>query len=419
MRAFIASRYPALLSSRFRRYWLGSFASVGGTQLIILGQGWLIFELTGSALQLGYLGVAASVPNIVITLVGGVIADRFDKRRIIIVTSALGAVLLSTLAALDYADVVAVWHVLAVAGLFSLVTGLDWPARSAIYPYLVERHALMSAVALNAFNWQATRMAIPALGGLLMAVSDTWVVFAIGALGFSAMSVVMWSLQVDVPGTRHESALRQLRDGFRFIAAHALFKWLLFGVFVGMFFSHSYVQIMPLFADLLGGDERVYGVLLTAGGIGSIIGTLLIGGLHQSERMGWVMLGGAVTSALATMAFAAAAQAGWLWSALSLAVVAAGLASVFMITAMTVLQMSVPDVLRGRVMGIHSINFSLAPLGGLFLGALADAATAFAAVAVGCTVYIVVILGIGLLQPMIRNLGREPIEELPVPAERR
>jgi MFS family permease len=109
---------------------------VGATQLIMLGQAWLIFELSGSALQLGVLGAAAALPNILMTLAGGVIADRFDKRRILMCTS-LFTMLLALLAWLDLTGQVAVWHVLAIAALFSLTTGLDWPVRVSLYPELV------------------------------------------------------------------------------------------------------------------------------------------------------------------------------------------------------------------------------------------------------------------------------------------
>ena len=145
----IVDRYPALGFSRYRRYWLASFASVGATQLITLGQGWLIFELSGSAVTLGLLGAAAAIPNILMTLLGGVIADRLDKRRIMMYTSLAITCLLAGLAWLDYSGIVAVWHVLTIAALVSLITGLDWPARVSFFARLVERHAFMCAVAVD------------------------------------------------------------------------------------------------------------------------------------------------------------------------------------------------------------------------------------------------------------------------------
>ena len=415
MRSFIAERYPALLSPYYRRYWLGSFASVGATQFITLGQGWLIFELTGSALQLGYLGVAAALPNIAMTLAGGVIADRFDKRKILIVTSAACAALLAILAALVFTGVVAVWHVLLISALFSLVTGLDWPARVAIYPYLVERTAMMSAVALNAFIWQATRMAIPALGGLLIAWFDTSLVFALASLGFLAMFWVILTLPVRVPAVAAEPPWQQLWQGMHYIWHHPLFLWLLTATFVGMFFCNAYVQIMPVFADLLGGNEQIFGLLLTIGGVGSIMGTLFMGSFHSHHRLGWIMLASAVLSVVTTTAFAMAAQAGSLAVTLVFAFLAAASSSVFMVTSMSVLQISVPDELRGRVMGIHTIGYSLIPLGGLFLGALTERFSAQGAVAIGCAVYLVVLIFIAISQPEVRRLGQRPITVLSAP----
>ena len=164
----------------FRRFWLGSAASVGAFQLLIMGQGWLVYELSGSPLQLGYLGAASSIPTIAAALVGGVIADRVDRRRMLIATSSIIAGLLALLALLDGAGVVQVWHVLAIAASIALILGLDFPSRQSFFPSLIRREHMMSAVALNSILWQGSRMFLPALGGMVIALTDTWVVFAAG-----------------------------------------------------------------------------------------------------------------------------------------------------------------------------------------------------------------------------------------------
>lgn len=412
-RAIIA-RYPALGFPRFRRYWFASFASVGATQLVTLGQGWLIFELSGSALQLGVLGAAASVPNILMTLLGGVIADRFDRRRILITTSALTAALLALLTFLDFSSLVTVWHVLTIAAVISLISGLDWPARASIFPLLLDRYAYLSGSAMNAFIWQSTRMAIPAAGGLIIAVAgDTWPIFALATIGFLVMSIVLTTIHVEVPPTAHESPIEQLKEGFRFIFRTELFRWLLGLTFIGMFFSQSYVQIMPVFADLLGTDEAGYGYLLSAGGLGSVVGTLLIGMVQESRRLGWIMLGGGVGSVLALVAFAVSMPLGSLPIALGLVFLIAGSAAAFMIISMTVLQLEVPDALRGRVMGIHTIGYSLVPLGGLFLGGLADSIGAGWAVITGAIVYLIAIAVTARSKPRILNLDGRTLQSTP------
>lgn len=411
MANYIVSRYPALGYPLYRRYWLGSFASVGATQLITLGQGWLIFELSGSALQLGVLGAAAALPNILMTLAGGVIADRFDKRRILMVTSLVTAALLALLAWLDASGRVAVWHVLAIAALISTITGLDWPVRVSLYPQLIERPAFMSAVALNSFIWQATRMAIPAVGGVVIAATDTAMVFAIGALGFLTMFVVMTSIPIAPSLSAGGSAWSQVREGVQFIWREPLFRWLIFVTFVGMFFSQSYNQIMPVFADLLNSGETGFGYLLSAGGVGSVVGTLLIGGVHRQQQLGALMLGAAALAALTAMGFAALSEFGSLLLALPAVFVAALFASVFMVSSMTVMQLKVPDALRGRVMGIHTMGFSLAPLGGLLLGALAERLGAAPAVWVGSGIYLAVVVWTWQRARVVRHLDGRQLEE--------
>ncbi len=404
----ILQRYPALSFRLYRRYWFASFASVGATQLIALGQGWLIFELTGSALQLGVLGAAASLPNIAMTLFGGVVADRFDKRQILRATSLSITLLLAVLAWLDFSEQVEVWHVITIAATFSAITGLDWPTRVAIYPHLVERSAFMSAVALNSFIWQATRMAIPALGGVIMYLADTWLIFAMAAAGFFTMFVVISGIHVKLPEPTESSPLQQLLEGLAYIWQSPLFKWLLLLTFVGMFFSQSYVQILPVFVGAIGKAEQAFGYLLSAGGLGSIVGTLLIGSIAAHRPIGHYMFLGAASSVVALAGFVFVAQAGWFTGALIMVFLAAACSSVYMIISMTILQMRVPDELRGRVMGIHTIGYSLVPLGGLFLGALAEQTDAGAAVLYGGAIYLVVLAGVWVTKTNLRTIRNEP-----------
>lgn len=404
----ILTRYPALGFARYRRYWLASMASVGAAQLMTLGQGWLIFELSGSALQLGYLGAAAAIPNLLMTLIGGVVADRFNKRKIMLCTSGLTCLLLVALAALDFSGTVQVWQVLTLAACISLITGLDWPVRVAIFPQLVERSAFVSAVALNSFVWQVTRMAMPALGGLVLAASDTWVIFALGAAGFATMFFTMAGLEIaDTPQPQKPaSPLSQVAQGLTFIWHTPLFRTLIILTFTGMFLSNSFVQILPVFADLLGAQELGYGLLLSAGGLGSIAGTLVIGALRSLEQPGLAMLSGAIASALLLILFALATLQGWFYVALFLVFASAATASVFMVATMTMLQLAVPDELRGRVMGIHTMGYSLIPLGGLSLGWLSLEFGSPGAVIISNLLFLLVLLGFGLLNPFVRQLDR-------------
>lgn len=156
-----ALRYPA-----YRAYWLGLLASVSGVQILRFGQFWLVYQLTGSPLPLGYVGLATGLPAVALNLFGGVLADRFDQRRLIIATQSITAGLIAILATLTLLDVVQVWHILLIAFGAGAVESFDQPARQSFYPHLIERHVMGSAVALNSAIWQGTRTIMPALAGV-------------------------------------------------------------------------------------------------------------------------------------------------------------------------------------------------------------------------------------------------------------
>jgi predicted MFS family arabinose efflux permease len=214
----------------------------------------------------------------------------------------------------------------------------------------------------------------------------------------------MVRMPLTLPGKHVGSTFSQVRQGLQFIAGHELFRWLILLSYGGMFFVSSYMQLMPAFAAKLGTGETGYGVLLSATGVGSVAGTLLVGGMKQVRALGLVLLGGALASALALYAFAFANVLGWFSLALATAFAGAVFTSLFMISAMTVMQLEVPDDLRGRVMGIHSITYSLMPLGGLMLGAIATASSIVTAVVIGATAFLLITCAVATFRPALRRL---------------
>ena len=399
----------ALHSPLYRRYWLGSLASIGATQLLMLGKGWLVFELSGSPLKLGLLGAAGAIPQILVTLFGGVLADRLDKRRVIMTTSLVICSLLLILAALDATGVVEVWHVIVIAALIGLTSGFDWPARQAFFPSLIDRKHMMSAVALNSVLWQGTRMVVPAIGGIVIAVSSTAVIFLAAAAGFFTMFLVLASFDVIHRVTERGNSLNQFAEGLKFIVTSKLFAILIPLTWIVTFFGVSFIQLMPVFAEILSVGERGFGFLLSASGVGSVTGTMLIVLVQNTRRLGWLILGGSLFASLALFGISVVTHyADAIQNAYALAISFVFLMSMFnsmyLISSMTVLQMRVPDALRGRVMGIHGITFSLISLGALFGGSVASAYTAPIAVAVGACIVMFAVLSVAATQSEIRNL---------------
>ena len=386
----IRERYPALTEPLYRRYWFASLASVGGTQLLMLGQGWVIYDLSGSTWDLGVLGAATSIPAILMTFWGGALADRYEKKRLLIYTSTMTAILCALLFILVLFGFAQVWHVWTIAALIAVISGIDWPTRQSFFPHLIKRSMMLSAVALNSILWQVTRMIMPAIGGLILAL-DMSLVFLLGAIGYALMTWALVGMPIHVPGSVADSTINQIKEGLRFIASESLFVYLLTLSFGGMLFASSYTTLMPAFAKLLGSQETGYGLLLSISGLGSIVGTAVVGSLTLNRSYGSVILWAALASGITLIGFSISTIASSFWIATVFVALNAAFTSISMVLLMTALQAAVPDQLRGRVMGIHSITYSLMPFGGLLLGALAVPLGAPYAVIISCLLFFVVI----------------------------
>ena len=403
-------RFDALASAPYRRFWLGSIASVGSTQLYFIAMAWLVFELSNSPLDLGLLGAATAIPNILATLIGGLVADRVNRRTILILTTGISTVLMLLLAALDATGLVRVWHVLLISGLLGLVQGFDFPARSSIFPSLIEPKQMLSAVALNSILWQGSRMIFPAIGGILIALTDTSLIFVLCGLGFITMLMVLCWLEVVQVIQAKADPWHEFKEGLRFVLHHRLFLTLILLTWISMFFGTSYIQIMPIFADILQSGERGYGLLISATGVGSVAGNLFISRFQQSRRLGLMMLSCAALAPFSLIGFSLVAGtlanvAGAFWLASLFAVMTAAFSSVFLVSSMTVLQLKVPDKLRGRVMGIHSITWSMIALGGLIAGALASKFSAPVAVVIGAVIVLSSVIWVTIRKLELLNLN--------------
>jgi MFS family permease len=402
-----SGRLGALSDSRYRRYWLGSMASVGGIQLVVLGQGWLIVNvLGGSAIALGLLGGATAVPTILITLFGGVLADRIDRRLLLMITALMSAALLLFLATLDATGIVQIWHVVVIAGVLGLVQGMDQPTRNAFFPALIRREDLGSAVALNAILWQSTRIVSPMIGGIAIALFNTAVVFYASAIGFIAMFVVLLTLRVPhTPQQTTRNILGELREGIGYIARTRLFAALILLTYAHMLLGMQYIQLMPLVANHYHVGSQGLGLLFTMVGLGAVSGTFITLRVQAGQSLGRTLLLAVAGAECLIVAFALAPT---YEVALALLFLASVCNSMFTISSMTALQMRVPDALRGRVMGIHGITFSMMPLGGLIGGAVAAYSDVRVAIGLGALVMLVVIAVVVTTEKEVVHLDGRP-----------
>ncbi|MBT3995719.1 MAG: MFS transporter [Chloroflexi bacterium] len=410
-RAKTVEKLGALSNAKYRRYWLGSLASVGAIQIVTMAQGWLIVDkLGGSTTDIGILGGATAIPTILISLFGGVLADRVDRRKLIMAVSIASTALLLLLAILDATGVILIWHVVVIAAAQGLVMGFDGPVRSSYFPLLIERKHMSSAVILGTVMWQFSRLVTPIIGGILITVGGTQSVFFIGVLGWASMLLVMISLKISSPPVvKTRNVLGDIVEGVKFILSRRDFVLLIGLTYSTHFFGMQYLQLMPFFAKRFGREADGFGIMLSALGLGALAGTFTVGKVRASPRVGYFMIGGTLTFTAAVVSFAFAPS---FYIALLFLFLGGLSNTIFFVVAMTTLQLRVPEQMRGRVMGIYTITFSFIPLGAVMGGYVASIYDERIAVAIGAAILATVFIVVGITQPIIRNLDGSKLEDV-------
>ena len=392
-RPHIPALGAALAHRDFRLFWAGAALSVAGRQAGMLVQAWLVFDITGSALQLGLIGFVRAVPSFVLGLAGGVVADRIDRRHLSMATTVGGAVIWAGLGALVLSGQLAVWHVLGAGFLAGAVGAFEGPARQSMFPHLVERRLLTNAVALVASINPAVRIVVPVIAGVLIDRAGTGVTGAAVALymvaGLYATATFMLFL-VRMPRVERSvsGGLQSLREGLGFLRVHGLLRFLLVMSFVHAFFGMAYLAMLPVFAAEFSEGETgsTLGVLHAVGGMGGLAGAMAMGGAKEGGRRGLVLIGAGVGFGASLILFSATP---WFLPGLVLLFFVSMANNVYEVVAQSTLHRQVPDDYRGRIMGFWGMQFNVVnPLGSLGMGLAATGIGAPLAVALGGAIVI-------------------------------
>lgn len=368
---------PALLRSlrhrNYRLFFSGQVISLTGTWMDTVAEAWLVYRLTNSALLLGVAAFASQIPVFLLAPLGGVLADRYDRRKILLWTQALSGIQAMILAILTLTHVVTIWHVIILATGLGIVNAIDMPTRQAFVVDMVSRDDLMNAIALNSSMFNGARVVGPAVAGIVVAaVGEGWCFFA-NAVSYLAVIAGLWMMKTK-RRQRHSqmpSAASQIKEGFRFVMGERPVRALLALLGVVSLFGMSYSVLMPVFAgQVLRGGAQSLGLLMGSAGVGALCGAVSLALKREVKGLGrWVMLGASGFGA-ALLLFG---QSRVLWIS-CLVLLAAGYAMmVQMSSSNTLIQSMVPDRLRGRVMALYSATFmGMAPLGALLAGTLAQ-----------------------------------------------
>lgn len=381
----ILDRLPALKVRNFQLFFAGQLISLVGTWMDNIAEAWLIYRLTGSSLKLGTVGFCGQIPVFLFAPLGGIVADRYNRHKIIIATQTLSMIFAGILAVLTLTHRVQVWHVFALAACMGVVNAFDIPARQAFLSDMVGRENLMNAIALNSSMFNGARIVGPAVAGILVAsIGEGWC-FASNSLSYIAVISGLLMMRLHYrprAGAREKSPLQDIVEGFRFVKNAKPIRYLLLLLGLVSLVGMPYSVLMPIFADrILHGGARGLGILMGATGVGALAGALTLAlkkGLKGiSKIISYCALG--FGTSLILFSFS---RSFWL-SALFLIPVGFSM-MVQMASSNTLLQSMSPDHLRGRVLAVYSMMFmGMAPFGALFAGGIADRIGAPLTVAIG------------------------------------
>ena len=394
----------ALRHRTYRLYWFGQLSSVLAQNMEGVAQGWLVLELTDSPLLLGLTGLTFATPTIALTLLGGVIADRADRRRIMILSQSASALNFFLLATLILFGWIALWHVMALAFLSGCVRAFDRPSRMALLPQMVPKEDIANAIAVGGTIWQLNRLVGPALAGMLIYLIGIGPTYYF-CFGSSLIAVFLWlGIRLTAQSTAPSSGgvLQHMAEGLNFIRKNEIYFMFIAMIFFNSAFGMSYLILMPVFArNVLDVGSQGFGFLQSFGGAGALVGVLAVAWFSHSRGKGLQALTGAMAFGILLISFALSTS-----YALSLGLaLALGITSQFyMTTISTVLQVNLPNELRGRVMGIYGLAWELMPVGGMIAGAIAEFAGAPIAVGFGGFMVAAMALLVTIFYPSIRRL---------------
>ena len=401
-------KLPAALQSiRHRNYrllWIGTILSNSGDWMDQIALNWLVYQLSGSAVQLALLNLFRLAPILFFTLVGGVIADRAERRKLLFVTQFVAMMLAFILATLVLTGVVQIWMVFIIAIGRGVVLSFNQPARQSLISDLVPREDLKNAIALNSATLNLSRVLGPMLGGLLIATVGVVGAFYLNAFSFLA---VLWGLALmrfpeRAPRKTKTSVLTDLAGGMRYLQSRPTLRTLVLLALVPFILGMPYMTMLTVFAsDVLEVGGGGLGLLTACSGVGAVVGALWVAGKAQRMPLGRVMVFGMMAFGAVLIVFSLSS---WFWVSV-VAVMAVGAAQqIYMASNNALIQTHVEEEYRGRVLSTLFLNRGLVPLGTVIAGFGTSLFGVQATMAGMAGLLLVLALGVDRLAPGTRDL---------------
>ena len=378
----LTGRFDAFRYRDFRLFWLSLFISNTGTWMQMTAVNWLLYKLTESPLQLGINGLFRSVPAIALGIFSGTLADRYDRKKLLLVTQSLLGSLALLLGVLDHSDNIRPWHIYIITFFSAAVGSCDGPARQALFPSLVPRAVLPNAVALNSILWKGAALLGPMLGGIAISLIGTSGAFYANAASFLVVILALVLMKThSVPSEQPRHIVEEMKAGISFVYSHKVILGVIIMEATTSVFGLDNAMLTIFASDVLRVGAHGFGLLQSARGLGAVIGSVLFITAGQRPYQGKILL---VSALLYGAGFAFFGVAPSFPLALLLLTFVGAVDTIWASARSTILQWVAPDRLRGRVMGIFQLsNQGLNPLGQVETGLLVPVVGARAATVIG------------------------------------
>ncbi len=411
-----ARMFSSLADRDFRLLWIGNLFTTFAMQMQIIARGWLIYDMTNSAVHLAWVTLSFSAPMVMFSLFGGVAADRMTKKYLLAGAQTLNFVATAVMAVLIISQSITFWHFLAFGAVNGTILSISMPARQSMVPEIVGEDRLVNAIALNSASMNLSRILGPSTAGAIIALVaggntssffGVGVVFAVNAFLYLASALTLTRLGHAGHSTLEvrNGIVSDVAEAFRYILHHRLLRGLVLLTFIPLMFGMPIQALMPVFnRDVLGGGPADLGLLLSAMGGGAIAGSLLLARLGDGDRKGPALLGLAVAWSVALGVFAMSTR---LSTALMLIAVVGLASSTFMSLNMSMVQLTVSQQMRGRVMSVIMMSFGLMPVGAVPISFIADHVGIASALVASATALLIAIVLVGVSVPEIRHVDND------------
>jgi MFS family permease len=401
----LPATFAAFRHKNFRLYWFGNMISFTGTWMQNVAKSWLVLSITNSAFFVGLDSAMNWLPVWLVSLPAGVLADRFNKRNLMLITQSALAIFALLLALLTWARVITIYHLLVISFFAGIFVALNAPVAQTLVPELVGRKDVLNAIALNSSMFNIARMVGPAIAGSLLTFSGPAPIFAINAASFIAIiiALVFIRLEKKVNHPTGEPIFTQLLSGLRFVKSHPDIRILILMTGVFSSFGIAYIPLMPVLArDVLHQGARGYGLMMTALGAGAVTGGISLASLSKTRYRGKILLAGTLLLGFLLLVFSFCRSYPM---ALSLLVLIGFCQTSISALTNTLIQTLAPDYIRGRAMSVFSLFFNgMFPVGSLIAGAIAQAKGACFALFISGIVVLVSLATLALIRPQLRHI---------------